>query len=222
MTKKGRDAVTQRGKKALKPEIKVLLGIGLATILLIVGAAWISSRSIEPVAQNILIREDSPRVGPDDAKVTLVEFLDPECESCRAAFPLVKQVMSDYESDVRLVVRYFPLHHNSVLAAVATEAAGEQGKYWEMQEKLFENQPMWGEQQTPQTELFVQYASELGLDVDAFRAVLSSDKYTAKIQRDQQDGQALGVRGTPTFFINGQEVQDIGRLPDLVQQEVER
>lgn len=222
MSPKSRNAVKPRSKKGLKREVQVLLGIGLAAILIIAGAAWISNRAPEPVAESLLIREDSPSIGPDDAKVTIVEFLDPECESCRAAFPLVKQVMSNYEGDVRLIVRYFPLHNNSVLAAIATEAAGEQGKYWEMQEKLFENQPVWGEQQTPQTELFVQYASELGLDIEAFRAVLSSDKYTAKIQRDQQDGEALGVGGTPTFFINGQQVQDIGRLPDLVKREVER
>jgi protein-disulfide isomerase len=134
---------------------------------------------------------------------------------------MVKEILNTYGEDVRLVVRYFPLHNNSVLAAQATEAAGEQGKYWEMQELLFQNQSIWGEQQTPQTALFIQYATELGLDVAAFTDALNSPKYADKIQRDQQDGQALGVSGTPTFFVNGQKVQNIGSLPDLVKQALE-
>ncbi|MBX3011871.1 MAG: thioredoxin domain-containing protein [Caldilineaceae bacterium] len=210
-----------RGKQGAKREVKLLVGIALVAVLLIVGVAWLANRPAEPATPNILIREDSPSLGPADAKVTVVEFLDPECESCRAAFPMVKQILSTYEGQVRLVVRYFPLHNNSVLAAKATEAAGEQGKYWEMQELLFQNQPTWGEQQTPQTALFVQYATALGLDVAAFTEVLNSDKYTDKIQRDLQDGQALGVGGTPTFFVNGQKVQNISSLPEVVSQAVE-
>lgn len=210
---------TKRRRKGAGQELKILLGIALVAILLIGGAAWMSNRNAAPVEQDTLIRADSPQLGPDDARVTIVEFLDPECESCRAAFPMVKQIMTENENDVRLVVRYFPLHNNSVLAARATEAAGEQGKYWEMQELLFVNQPVWGEQQTPQTELFIQYANELGLDVEAFRTVLASDKYMDKVQRDQQDGQALGVRGTPTFFVNG-ELISIDELPAMVRREL--
>ncbi len=222
MSQKGRVVTKQRVKKGLKREVKILLAIGLAAVVLLAGVAWFINRSAEPPAQSILIREDSPRIGADNAKVTIVEFLDPECESCRAAFPMVKQLLSDYEGDVQLIVRYFPLHTNSALAAIATEAAGEQGKYWEMQELLFQNQPSWGEQQTPQANLFTQYATQLGLDMDAFVQVLNSTKYIDKIQRDQQDGEALGVRGTPTFFINGQQVQNISSLPDLVRQAVEQ
>lgn len=156
--------------------------------------------------QELLVREDSPILGPADAKVTIVEFLDPECESCRAAHPIVKQLMEEYPDDVRLVVRYFPLHGNSVLAAIATEAAGEQEKYEEMQSLLFERQPEWGEKQTPQGEAFLDYAEELGLDMTKFAADLENPEYLSKIQRDQADGTALGVTGTPTFFVDGQWV----------------
>ena len=221
MNPKTRISAKRLPRQGMQREIKILLGIGLAAILLIVGAAWISSRNTGPAAPDTFIREDSPRFGPDDAKVTIVEFLDPECESCRAAFPMVKQILAENEGDVRLIVRYFPLHNNSVLAAHATEAAGEQGKYWEMQELLFVNQPAWGERQTPQTELFLQYATELGLDIAAFTEVLNSNKYADKVQRDQQDGEALGVRGTPTFFVNGQNVS-ISELPSVVQRELGR
>lgn len=169
-----------------------------------------------------LIRSDSPTLGDDDAPVTLVEFLDPECESCRAAHPAIKQIMADYDGRVRLVVRYFPLHSNSALAAAATEAAGEQGQYWEMQNLLFERQPEWGEKQTPQTELFIAYAEELGLDIEQFITDLENPAAYDKVERDRLDGMALGVRGTPTFFVNGVIVQPLSldRLIEMIEQGV--
>lgn len=159
---------------------------------------------LRPSAATELVRPDSPVIGRADAKVTMVEFLDPECESCRAAYADVKAILAAYPNDLRLVVRYFPLHGNSVLAAIATEAAGEQGKYEEMQEMLFTRQPEWGEQQTPQTEKFIKYAEELGLDLDRFRASLDKPEYRDKVARDRADGIAVGVTGTPTFFVDGE------------------
>ena len=154
--------------------------------------------------QEGLVRDDSPVLGPAEAPVTIVEFLDPECESCRAAYPVVKELLDEYPDELRLVVRYFPLHGNSVLAAQATEAAGEQGKYAEMQAILFERQPEWGEKQDSQEDLFIEYAGELGLDVGKFTAALDNPDYREKVNRDRADGIALGVTGTPTFFVNGQ------------------
>ena len=155
-----------------------------------------------------LVYPDSPTKGPADAPVTLVEFLDPECESCRAAYPLVEQILSDYEGRIRYVVRYVPGHAISALAVAALEEAGKQGRYWEMLEILFERQPEWGEQQTPQTEAFVAYGAEIGLDVAALTAALE-DPDLSKVERDAADAAAVEIRGTPTFFING------GRLNDL-------
>lgn len=204
----------QRPQPLLGREAKILLLIGLPILLLFVVLAARTAGGDEAPAlsteqQRLLIREDSPVRGAAGAAVTIVEFLDPECESCRAAAPVVKRLLGEYDGRVRLVVRYFPLHNNSVLAATATEAAGEQGKYWEMQELLFANQPQWGEQSTPQSALFIEYARSLGLDVEQFTAVLQGTKYAAKIERDRQDARALGARGTPTFFVNGRQVQDI-------------
>ena len=153
-----------------------------------------------------LIRSDSPVIGPADAPVTLVEFLDPECEACRAAYPGVEKLLAEYPEEVRLVVRYFPLHGNSVLAAIATEAAGEQGKYKEMQKLLFERQSEWGEQQAPQSERFTQYAAELGLDTDRFASAMAKPEYAAKVARDKADGLTVGVTGTPAFFVNGRYI----------------
>ena len=156
-----------------------------------------------PTLSAPLVYPDSPVIGPKDAKVTLVEFLDPECEACRAAYPDVKALLEQYPNDLRLVVRYFPLHRNSVAAAIATEAAGEQGQYEEMQRLLFERQSEWGEQQADQTEVFVGYATQLGLDSARFRAAMANPEYRQKIDRDRQDGISLGVTGTPTFFVDG-------------------
>lgn len=166
------------------------------------------SANIEP-----LIRPDSPTLGAADAKVTLVEFLDPECESCAAFAPVLKRIMKDYDGKVRLVVRYMPLHPNSLSAATFTEAAGEQGKYWQAQEMLFQKQPEWGTKHGPQTgppvdinQLFRRYAAELGLDAEKMNAAFAANKYKTKTERDRQDGELLGVRQTPTLFVNGRKL----------------
>lgn len=156
--------------------------------------------------QASLIREDSPTRGPGDAPITLVEFLDPEYESCRAAYPIIEKILEDYDGQIRYVVRYIPNHNNSALAIAATEAAGEQGKYWEMQDLLFRMQPEWGEQTTPQTDKFLAYAEALGLDLERFTEGLQNSAYFEKAQCDNADATTLGLRGTPTFFVNGQLV----------------
>ena len=197
----------------LSREAKILLGLGAALAGMAVVAFLVLAPSEDdpgPVAEAggdaQLVREDSWQTGATDAPVTLVEFLDPECESCGAMYPIIEQIREEYGDRLKFVVRYFPLHFNSVLATAAMEAAGRQDRYWEMYALLFERQLEWGEQQTSQRDLFVAYASELGLDVDAFTNDLNDPAIQAKVERDQRDGVAFGVEGTPTFFINGQMV----------------
>lgn len=198
-------------------ELVTLLILGGVATLIIVVAMLIfnnSQQGKDVVAndnQPLLVRADSPTRGPENAPVTLVEFLDPECEACRASYPGVEQLLKEYEGRVRFVVRYYAGHSNSALAIAATEAAGEQGKYWEMQSLLFENQLKWGEQRTPQTELFIGYARALNLDINRFTASLQNPAYQAKANRDTEDARTLGVRGTPTFFVNGQMVSGVSK-----------
>ena len=162
-----------------------------------------------------LVREDSPTLGPADAKVTLVEFYDPECESCASFAPIVKKILKDYDGKIRLVARYMPLHPNSMPAASFIEAAREQGKYWEAQELLFAKQPEWGEKHGAPIDapkpninaLFDKYAKELGLDLAKAGPAIAANRYVPIIERDKKDGQALGVRRTPTFFVNGRKVE---------------
>jgi len=165
----------------------------------------------------VLDRPGAYSLGPANAPVTIVEFADFECPACRAEEPLVKQLLRDYPTQVRLVFREFPLptHEYAELAAEAAEAAGAQGKFWEMHDILYENQ-----QHLTMNDI-LGYATTIGLDVKAFQADLESHKYQAVVQKDVADGQALGVQGTPTFFINGTKY--LGALPyDQLTAAVER
>lgn len=183
-------------------------------------------------ASSSLIREDSATLGPANANITLVEFYDPECESCAAFAPVVKKILKDYDGKIRLVSRYMPLHPNSFPAASFTEAAGEQGKYWEAQELLFAKQSEWGAQHgapldAPKpniNELFDKYAKELGLDLSKAGQAIQENRYVSKIQRDMKDGQALGVRRTPTFFVNGRELARFSEadLRALIEEEMKK
>jgi protein-disulfide isomerase len=217
----------------MSKEIKIL---GAIIIVVVVGAIIGTSyyRNSSEIQQNkstnnskgtrskdeALVRPDSPTLGAADAKVTIVEFLDPECEACSAFNPIVKQTLKDYEGKVRLVVRYMPLHPNSLTAATFLEAAGDQGKYWEAQELLFQKQPEWGTKhgQPPSASqpdintLFRKYATELGLDLDKMDSAFAQNKYFTKIERDKNDGQSLGVRQTPTIFVNGKKLTRLDEM----------
>ena len=158
-------------------------------------------------AAEAVVRESSHRLAEaPDGKVTFVEFLDFECESCGAVHPAIEQLRQQYQGRVTFVVRYFPMdgHFNAKRAARAVEAAAQQGQFEAMYQKMFTTQSQWGEQQTPKDDLFRSYATDLGLDVAKWDADYTSPATTARIQADIDDGTALGVTGTPTFFLNGQ------------------
>jgi protein-disulfide isomerase len=165
--------------------------------------------ALQPVSDAQLVRDDSHRLtAPTTEKAQLVEFLDFECESCRAAVPLVEELKKEYGDRITFVNRYFPLpgHKNSGQAALAVEAAAQQGKYEEMAAKMFETQPQWGEKQEFQNALFRTFAEELGLDMDKYDAAMAADETRERIRKDIADGKALGVTGTPTFFLNGEKL----------------
>jgi protein-disulfide isomerase len=227
----------------MRKEIKILAVIGILVVVAAVVTAnyYRESKQGErreaATADNRLVRPDSPTLGPADAPVTVVEFVDPECESCGAFHPTLKRILRDYDGKVRLVVRYMPFHPNSRLAASYTEAAGEQGKYWEMQELLFRRQSEWGEihghgpqvaaaaaRREPAPVLFERYAAELGLDVARLRAAAAENRYAAKVERDMRDGQSLGVSKTPTFFVNGRMLMRFGEpyLRALIEEELKK
>ncbi|CAN5489299.1 DsbA family protein [soil metagenome] len=156
------------------------------------------------------VREDSRRLNdPDSAAVTFVEFLEFECEACGAAFPYVEDLRTEYGDRVTFVVRYFPLpsHFNSKNAAIAVEAAAEQGQLEAMYVRMFEMQSEWGEKQESQAETFRLYAYQLGLNMDDFDAAVADPKTLERVMSDLQDGRALGVDSTPTMFVNDVKIE---------------
>jgi protein-disulfide isomerase len=138
--------------------------------------------------------------GPDDAPVTLVEYGDFECPYCGMAHPIVQKAQQQLGSDLRFVFRHFPLaeaHPHARAAAQAAEAAGAQGKFWEMHDALFEHQDAL------EAEDILSYAESLGLDRAKFARDLEAPAYAKKVRDDFRSGVRSGVNGTPTFFVNG-------------------
>ena len=162
-------------------------------------------------------RDSSHRLNdPQDARVTFVEFLDFECEGCRAAYPIVEDLRDEYGDRVEFVLRYFPLagHFNGERAARAVEAAAQQGRLEAMYQKMFDTQPEWGERRTPADDVFRGFAAGLGLDMAEFDAAYTDPATLERIRVDQRDGEMLGVRGTPTFFIGDEQIP-VQRSEDL-------
>lgn len=157
-----------------------------------------------------LVRSHSPVMGNSNARVTIVEFLDPECESCRELHPSTKRLLIEYKDQLRVVVRYLPFHSNSRLAASALEESREFGKFEEALNLLFEKQPEWGSHSNPRPELIAQYLMQLGIDKDKLGPAYLLPKHQSKIDLDASDAAAFGITGTPTFYVNGKLVEYLG------------
>lgn len=153
--------------------------------------------------QTFFITKSDRVRGNFNAPITLVEFSDFECPFCGRIYPTFKKILADYPGKVRLVYKYFPLsfHPNAQKAAEAAECANEQGKFWEYHDVLFDNQAGGFS-----SDKFKTWAQTLGLNATQFDTCLETGKYAAKVQADEQEGQAKGVNGTPATFVNGQLV----------------
>ncbi|MEV4969537.1 DsbA family protein [Streptomyces scopuliridis] len=163
----------------------------------------------EPAAQAMLVRESSHRLSrPERSELTVVEFLDFECEACGAVYPVVERLRERYGDRVTFVARYFPMpgHRNGELAARAAEAAAQQGKFEQMYSKLFTTQAQWGEAKESKEAVFRGFAEELGLDMALFDKALKDPATAERVRADQRDGLGLGVQGTPTLFMDGERV----------------
>ncbi len=203
-------------------EIKIIAGISVVTLVLVIGAAFLfGGSSSSQTAQNAqpikntdaLIHTDSHEINTH-SKVTLVEFGDFQCPACGAEYPIITQLLQTYNGKINFVFRNFPLpqHQNALPSAEVVEAAGAQGKFFEMYNMLYTNQSTWGETQPDKAmNYFTQYAKALRLDMNKFKSDVTSKKFANKIQKDVNDGYAVGVNATPTFFLNGVAIQ--GGLP---------
>lgn len=205
----------------------VVLAISVLAIVGFTAAAFFYNRSVTvpqataPVPQtSSLVRFNSPSFGPANAPVTVVEFFDPSCESCRAFYPIVKKMMSQHPADVRLVLRYVKLHVGSEEAIRLLEAARKQGVFAPVLEAVLAAQPQWHDD--AQATAAWDAAAQAGLDVIKAREDMMSPDITATIERDAADAKTVGVSGTPTFFVNGKPLTNFGaqQLYDLIWSEI--
>ena len=167
-----------------------------------------------------LVRFHSPVFGPAQAPVTIVEFFDPSCEACRAFYPHVKKILAENPDNVRLVLRYVLFHQGSEEVARLLEAARKQNLYPQVLEAVLEAQPGWHDDPKVKEAWIV--AERVGLDVEKARADMYTPAVDAVLQLDMQDVKAVGVQGTPTFFVNGRPLDEFGLEPlrKLVSSEV--
>lgn len=202
----------------MNSETKFFLGIILATAVIIGGAIFFFSRPTNAslVDPEILIAKDSPKLGSPSSTVTLVEFGDFQCPACGAYFTVIKQLMDQNKDSLSLVFRHFPLpsHPNALPASRAVEAAGKQGKFWEMYDKVYETQKVWSAEKNA-AEIFAGYAKDLSLNTDQFTKDMASSEVQKRIDADVIDAKTLGINATPTFFLNGEKIQNPASLEDF-------
>ena len=161
--------------------------------------------SVHPFELSVPVSRVDHVLGPDHAHVTLVEYGDFECPNCKQAAPAVKLLLERFTERVRLAYRHFPLaevHPHAMLAAEAAECTGAQGKFWPMHDLLFDNQLHLKPNQIHA------YAARVSIDMARYTAEIDDHVYLQRIREHQQSGHASGVRGTPTFFVNGR-LQDV-------------
>lgn len=218
------DAAAANAPTPLSPRMRSALIAGalvvVAITVVLVYALATGPRGLAPEQQDGALpatRTDShvlDEAGPDAP--TLVEFMDFECEACGAFYPVVEQIREQYAGQINYVIRYFPIasHANAMNAALAVEAAAQQGQVEDMYHRMFETQAEWGEQQTSQAELFRSFAEDLGLDLAAYDDAIADPSTQERVQQDLDDGQALGVQGTPTFFLDGERLE-LSSVQDL-------
>ena len=160
--------------------------------------------------------------GPADAKVYLIEFFDPACETCAKFHPAVEALLATYPGKLRLVLRYAPFHPGSEDMVKILEAARKQDKYWEVLEMMFATQPAWASHGHPQPERIWEFLPKTGVDVERLKADLNDTSVDALIEQDLADAATLGIRKTPGFLVNGKPLTSFGyaQLKALVDSEI--
>ena len=190
---------------------------GISALVLggmVFGMVKIASRNSpdnkQPLSLTSAVIESDWIKGDKDSKIIITEYSDFQCPACASYYEIVKQIHKEFGDKLAIVYRHFPLrqiHANAEIAALSAEAAGKQGKFWEMHDIIFENQKKW-ESEKNAGEIFIKYAEDLGLNTEQFKQDLDSKEVKDKVEADYQSGVKAGVNHTPTFFINGKEIQN--------------
>lgn len=212
----------------MKQQTLVALSL-ILFIALFAGAATVynsqKSNALTSAAQDknqYLRRDDSPSTGPAEARVTIVEFFDPACETCKSFHPFVKKLMADNHGKVNLVLRYLPLHPGSDEVIKILEAARLQNLFWETLDTTFRTQSSWAINHHADASKLLMRLGSVGLDMTRLRQDMQRPEIAERIQRDMADAQQLQVSKTPGFFVNGKPLLRFGyqQLQDLVESEV--
>jgi len=172
----------------------------------------------------LLARPHAPTLGPVDAKVHIVEFLDPACEACRAFYPFVKQLMAANPGKIKLTVRHVPFHEGVDFAVKVLEAAKRQDRYWQTLETLLATQPQWTINHQARPELIWRHLEGAGLDPERLRQDMNAPDVAKNMAQDEADAKALRVTKTPEYFVNGRQMTTFGydQLRKLIQEELAR
>jgi protein-disulfide isomerase len=191
--------------------------VAAASLLLSLGALWAvmapkgtSIANPPAAAAESLEREHAATAGKPDAKVHIVEFLDPACETCREFYPLVKKMLADNPDKIRLSVRLVAFHKDSDFVVKALEASKKQGKFWQVLERVLASQSIWTVQHVVKPELAWAQLAPLGLNLDQLKADMESPEVIRAMALDAQDAKALKVTQTPEYFVNGRSMSTFG------------
>lgn len=182
----------------------------IGCIVVLGGIFFITKNKKDDATTNNQATPSQHVTGKTDSKVVLIEYGDFECPACSAYFPIVTQIKNDYKDKIAFQFRHFPLvqiHQNAMASARAAEAAGKQGKFWEMHDLLYGQQDAWAKSSNA-TAIFEDYATQLGINVDQFKTDSASSAVLDTINADVREGQKLNVTGTPTFVLNGQVITE--------------
>jgi protein-disulfide isomerase len=197
------------------------VAVALAVVAVVGGIIFIVGRQGSGDGLGKLARVADPATdwtkGSPEAATVLVEYGDFQCPACGSFQPIVKSISEELGDDLLVVYRHFPLrqiHPNAELAAQAAEAAGRQGKFWEMHDTLFERQDEWSDRGDAR-DLFVRYAEDLGVNREQFEADLGDASLKEAVEEDYRSGVAAGVGGTPTFYLNGEELSGYSTFDDF-------
>lgn len=181
--------------------------VAFVALLLIAGSFIYSQKASKQANEGVIL--DARIKGNPEAKTVLVEYSDFQCPACAQFYPVVREIVEEHGADLKVEYRHFPLiniHPQAIPAAKAAEAAGVQGKFWEMHDKLFDNQATWSRASNPSA-YFNQYAEEIGLDVDQFKRHKDSSMIADAINDSFNEARDLGFTGTPTFMLNGEVME---------------
>jgi len=171
-----------------------------------------------------LASENAPSYGDPNAKVHIVEFLDPACETCAVFYPMVKEWMSQVPGEIRLSVRHVAFHSGAEHAVKVLEASRQQGKYWETLEALLASQKQWTQHHTVLPEKIGPAIAGVGLDMDKLMADMNSVEALVRVEQDKKDAVLLRISKTPTYFVNGRPLPSFGvqQLANLIGEELQK